>query len=184
MGMLVNAQANVAPDPLPALGAYVELMGDGAGVWAPFARLALQRAASASIEVPADAPASLRSAHAQLSWLSGRLLGCPVALRFQALAARPCAFFDLGVVNGRGYVAPEQAPASETTVWMAAGGALELELAIRRLLLLGVGVGLGTTLRRGEFYLDPPFAGQRRVRVHEIRALAWHAGSSLGFRFF
>lgn len=183
-GTAVSVESNLAPDPVPAFGIYAELLGQQQGPWTPYARAGLHRAQSATIEVPAGAPEGLRSGHAQLTWFSGRLIACPVALGVRTVTARPCASFDLGVLRGNGYFTADQRPAAESTVWMAAGASIEVELVVAEHLRLGLDGGLSNALRRGQFFLAPRYFGQSRLRVHEIGALAWHGGALVGIRFF
>ena len=184
VGTALSVESNLAPDPLPALGVYAELWGERRGPWAPYARAGLHRAQSGTIDPPADAAEGLRSGHSQLTWLSGRLLACPVAFSVERIVGRPCGSFDLGVLRGRGYFADGEGPATQTTVWMAAGVAVEVELLVSERLLVGVDAGLATTLRRGQFFLSPRYFGQPQSKVHEIGAFAAHGGLRVGLRFF
>jgi hypothetical protein len=178
------------PDPLtdPALGLGVELAFQGgvapSPVFVPRAfvevRLPLRSLPRATLRVGVGRGSSdtVRSdlGTAELTWTAGHVEGCPLRLDVSAgaVSLRPCATFDVGVLEGAG-----NAPAASrhvTRPWMAPGLAARLDARWNDRLGVSVAGGAHAPLVRDELVIDPS------AHIHRAPAVAgWVSGGVVLF---
>jgi hypothetical protein len=150
-----------------AWGAGVQLGWDTPG-WQPWLLLGAY-AGSDGARLPSGARASVRH------W-SSHVVACPWRWPRQgALAVRPCADLELGVVSatGRGVTQPE----SQRAPWLSAGAQLRAELVLWRRVELGAWLGGELPLWHSRFYFRPD------VTVFETAAFGLRGGSFVGLLF-
>jgi hypothetical protein len=125
----------------------------------------------------AHATTSQSAGSAELEWLAGQLVVCPVSARpSQAWELRACATFQLGRLRGIGFQTFERA--TKAIVWSSAGLELEGRLRLIGPLWAGLEGGLIFPFSRERFYLEP---GQD---LHQVPAWGLGLGAGLGLQFF
>lgn len=114
----VGAEAGPASSRMPALsfGAAVQLPRDS--IWAPSGRIQL---------VYGEAHVAASEGGVVFRLLTSRLSVCPVQVRVSSVQANACATVDAGTLRASG---------ADGTLWLAAGAALRIELAVARFLEL------------------------------------------------
>jgi hypothetical protein len=165
------AGAHLAYDALgvPALGpdAFVAFGGDREGVSPHFRVVASARFGDAS---PANARASFTRVQ-----MRGEV--CPVRLFGGALALRPCALAEGGVLAARGSGSALEGPGTRARPWAAAGGAGRAEVRVLGPAYLELEGGVLLPLVRDEFVLEP------QVTVLRVPAAFFFASGGVSVRF-
>jgi hypothetical protein len=116
-GAEVGVRTGVAPKTVVAPGAELAIGMDPRGAWAPEARLVIAGATTGSFATPI-------AGRARFDWVAARVDVCPLALRLSdALATRPCAAMELGIVHAKGYDVFDAQ--GSTRPWRAPGALVE-----------------------------------------------------------
>jgi hypothetical protein len=152
-----------APGAVFGGGLFVELSRDEGRVVDPAFRLEAMRTLKTAVNV-ADGEGSF-------VWTFGRAEGCPVRFRLVgSLGARPCAIFDLGVVDAVGENIAN--PVSHTRPWVTAGALGRVEWQPFWRLWLEGSVGVDVPLLRESFLFEPTTGIYRAPNVMLFGGLA------------
>lgn len=140
-GLALEGRGGVGPSIRPALGAYFRLPGPAhSDLW-----LGLSTAWSSTIK---------RQGQASLALLTGRFVGCTAGITpLPALALRPCARVEPGVLSGVG--AQVEQASRATRLHLAAGAVGRLEIAPLRSIRVSFEVGALGLASRPRFYFGP-----------------------------
>jgi len=84
---------------------------------------------------------------------AARLAGCPLRVNAGPVGLRPCAFFELGSLQGNGSQTAD--PAHPAVLWMAFGAAARAEALLFGRFVVGVDAGALIPLKKDDFYFDP-----------------------------
>jgi hypothetical protein len=168
-GLDGNVVMGLFPKPAPSVSLFGEAHLERGSLLSPSARLSLSGAVSSSVAAP---PGS-----AKFRWLAAALDGCPFDLRlFRGLHATPCAFMEVGVLEGSG--SGVLTPEVESRRWLALGGSGRLNWLFGRFFVEAQG-RLEAPLSRDTFVLTVP----GRVVVHAIPAILGSFGLGAGVRW-
>jgi hypothetical protein len=169
-GLDGGAVLGLFPKPAPSVALFTEVRLERASVLAPSARLSLSGAVSASTSAP---PGS-----AKFRWLAAALDGCPFDFRLlQVLRVTPCAFMEVGVLEGSG--AGVAVPEVESRRWLALGGSGRLSWSIFRSFFVEAQGRLEAPLARDTFVLTVP----ERVVIHTVPAVLGSFELGAGIRW-
>jgi hypothetical protein len=157
-----------APGAVFGGGLFVSFSRDERRVFDPAFRLEAVRTLKTSVDVTDGAGSFV--------WTFGRAEGCPVRFRLVgSLGARPCAIFDLGVVDAAGEHIDH--PASPTRPWVAAGALGRLEWQPVGPLWLEGSLGLDVPLLRESFVFEPA------TGIYQAPNVMLFGGLAVGVRF-
>ncbi|HWZ87276.1 MAG TPA: hypothetical protein VNW92_00455 [Polyangiaceae bacterium] len=169
-GLDGSALIGLFPKPAASVALFSEVRLERGSVLAPSARLSLSGAVSASTAAP---PGS-----AKFRWLAAALDGCPFDFRLlQVLHVTPCAFMEVGVLEGSG--AGVAVPETESRRWLALGGSGRLSWSIFRSFFVEAQGRLEAPLARDTFVLTVP----ERVVIHTVPAVLGSFGLGVGLRW-
>ncbi len=157
-GLDGGAVIGLFPQLAPSATIFREAQLERRSGLAPSARLSLSGAVSSSVAAP---PGS-----ATFRWLAAALDGCPVELRLAAtLGVTPCAFVEVGVLEGSG--AGVTIPEVDSRRWVALGGSARLKWAFLESFFLEAQGRLEAPVARDTFVLVVP----ERVVVYAVPAV-------------
>jgi hypothetical protein len=157
------------PQPAPSVSIFGEARLERGSPLSPSLRLSSSGAVSSTAAAP---PGSAR-----FRWLAAALDGCPFDFRLlRVLHATPCAFMEVGVLQGSG--ARVSMPEDESRRWVALGGSGRLNLFIGSFFIEAQG-RLDAPLARDTFVLTVP----ERVVVHTVPAVLGSFGLGVGMRW-
>jgi hypothetical protein len=166
-GVGIGLSQGLAPDPAIGAGVFVEVSRSHPTAWAPAVRVSLHRFESPLVDTPIG--------QAELTLTGGRISGCPVRLPARsAWGLRPCLSLEAGRLEGvgLGVISARR----ETGLWIAAAPIARLELNLLRMLWIEAEGGPLFPIIRHRFVFKPD------TTVHEVPALGWNVGLSLGTR--
>jgi hypothetical protein len=158
------------PQPAPSATAFAEAHLERGSALAPSVRLSLSGAVSASVSAP---PGS-----ATFRWLAAAFDGCPFELRLaNALRVTPCAFVEVGVLEGSG--AGVTTPEVDDRRWVALGGAARLKWLLSESFFVEAQGRLEAPVARDTFVLAVP----ERVLVYAVPAALGSFELGVGLRW-
>jgi len=142
----------IAPSPSFGLSVVLEAEAPGGSPARAFWSLSVIRAASGSTPTAGG--------DASFSWLAFRAVGCPARWpELKPLFLRPCAFFDVGALQGS--VSTDAVSHNSTRAWASAGAFGRIEAQVAEVISFQLDGGIVAPLTPGEFRAsgtgDPAF---------------------------
>jgi hypothetical protein len=173
VGVQAELVSAVAPDWLVVPRVWADLGPGDPGFISPRAGISV---AGWSTRVPGEA------GDAQLTWVSGRLEGCPLNVTGSSvLALRPCLAFDAGLLHGQGIASSGSLAdtAQHSRIWLAGSALLRLQISASDMLQVRAQAGLTVPFVRPFFVFDDRAAGSEE-EIHSVPSLGGSFGLGAG----
>jgi hypothetical protein len=167
VGAHAGAIDGVAPDVLLLIPVFVEAARESDSVFAPAARLRVERTGSGTV--------ASGDAHAQFTWTAAALDLCPLKLGAGRFDARPCVRFEGGTLEAAGVdVQPSRSGARP---WLSTGAAARARVFVVGPLFLEAEASLALALVRDRFFVEPS------QTVFRAPLVGWSATGGVGVQF-
>jgi hypothetical protein len=174
-GLALEVASAIAPTFTPVERVWAEVAWHYAGILHPAFGLSLARASTL---------VTRNSLTADILWVTGRVTACPLELvGSRRVSFRPCALFDVGVIQGKGAnrEGVSSADSAKTTPWVAPGVNLGLVMVpVSPLVLRLEAGGVVQTVKTSFVYQVSPSS---RQEVYSIPLLGYYLGLGAGIRF-
>lgn len=163
LGIRLSVASAVAPHAVLAGEPLITVDDDSGRLLAPEFRLAALRSTTATV--------TKSLGEATFNWTAARLSVCPVRWPARsALALRPCALMDLGVLEGSGVLTHQ--PSSAGALWIAPGVAARLSFSPLPPLSFELEGGATFPLERDSFFFAPNTPDNVAFQVPRVGVVA------------